>query len=151
MLLFCCINLVKFEKIWLSKILEMTYNLERREYPIIRCGTYIFMDQRTCTGMWQLKLLMSVYITHTCENYFWSIIQPIMQCNEYYDGKMASLYLCFLCIFSTVKIFTQTVKSLKEIFYTFSFRLSELSKLLFARPSKEASYQHLSWIGTPWE
>ena len=138
------------------------------------------MDQRTCTGMWQLKLLMSVYITHTCENYFWSIIQPIMQCNEYYDGKMASLYLCFLCIFSTVKIFTQTVKSLK-ISYIFSFRLwdclkkwilheyqivpplffsspweitillSELTKLLFARPSQEASYQHLSWIGTPWE
>ena len=32
MLLFCYINLVKFEKFCLFKILEMTYNLERREY-----------------------------------------------------------------------------------------------------------------------
>jgi len=32
MLLFCYINLVKLEKLLLSKIFRMTYNLERREY-----------------------------------------------------------------------------------------------------------------------
>ena len=31
-MLLSCIILVKLEKIWLSKILGMTYNLERREY-----------------------------------------------------------------------------------------------------------------------
>ena len=31
MLLFCYTNLVKFEKLWLSKIFKMTYNLERME------------------------------------------------------------------------------------------------------------------------
>ena len=34
MLLYCCINLVKLDKFWLSKILGMTYNLERREYQM---------------------------------------------------------------------------------------------------------------------
>ena len=34
MLLSCYINLIKFEKLWLSKILEMTYILERREYNL---------------------------------------------------------------------------------------------------------------------
>ena len=32
MLLSCHINLVKLENFWLSKILGITYNLERREY-----------------------------------------------------------------------------------------------------------------------
>ena len=35
MLLSCHINLVKLEKLWLFKILGMTYNLERREYIIV--------------------------------------------------------------------------------------------------------------------
>ena len=34
MLLCCCINLVKLRKFLLSKILGMTYNLERREYTL---------------------------------------------------------------------------------------------------------------------
>ena len=36
MLLSCYINLIKFKKIWLSKIFGMTYNLQRREYLSIR-------------------------------------------------------------------------------------------------------------------
>ena len=36
MLLSCCINLIKFEKNLLFKIFEMTYNLKRREYLVIK-------------------------------------------------------------------------------------------------------------------
>jgi len=37
MLLYCHINLVRFEKLWLFKIFGMTYNLERREYNLLSC------------------------------------------------------------------------------------------------------------------
>ena len=46
MLLSCCINLVKLQKCWLSKILGMTYNLERREY-------LIFPEIIKLIGSWQ--------------------------------------------------------------------------------------------------
>ena len=51
MLLSCYINLVKFEKLLLYKILGMTYNLERREY------FSTVLQAQTCMGGARVRVL----------------------------------------------------------------------------------------------
>ena len=52
MLLSCHINLIKFEKFWLSKIFKMTYNLERREYLFVCAVSPLFSRLLVTSRTW---------------------------------------------------------------------------------------------------
>ena len=94
MLLSCCINLVKLQKCWLSKILGMTYNLERREY-------LIFPEIIKLIGSWQKSsnhpraLSKFIFLFHTWNEYPWS--KNSIQKSECYQFSLDWSWWCFRC------------------------------------------------------
>ena len=94
MLLSCCINLVKLQKCWLSKILGMTYNLERMEY-------LIFPEIIKLIGSWQKSsnhpraLSKFIFLFHTWNEYPWS--KNSIQKSECYQFSLDWSWWCFRC------------------------------------------------------
>ena len=94
MLLSCSINLVKLQKCWLSKILGMTYNLERREY-------LIFPEIIKLIGSWQKSsnhpraLSKFIFLFHTWNEYPWS--KNSIQKSECYQFSLDWSWWCFRC------------------------------------------------------
>ena len=114
MLLSCHINLVKLEKLWLSKILEMTYNLERREYLIKIRHYYRFSLLEHLYQ--QYLLLASILLSREAVPIFWSCvfsstptIAPILSPYSYYDMweplvNLSSTLFTVTCVGPTVKL-----------------------------------------------
>ena len=76
MLLSCCINLVKLEKFLLSKVLGMTYNLERREY--------ILLDHQN--NLWYIYVF--VYMRVDSNN----VLVFTNECKMYLQFNISSLF-----------------------------------------------------------